>query len=96
MRAFSSVALMLSRGPDPLLTDRGEAQARNTSAAWKAQAAAGAPLPVSFYSSPLTRSSDTLALTWAPVVGVNEDGGPSPVIIEVAPSASYGTLLANS
>lgn len=52
-------------GPDALLTPLGTQQALTMGTAWKNQSAQGAPLPESFYSSPLSRSSDTLALTWA-------------------------------
>jgi broad specificity phosphatase PhoE len=69
-------------GPDARLTPTGEAQARNVSAAWKVQAQAGAPLPSTFYSSPLTRSSDTLRITWESVVGVSQKKGPVPVVLE--------------
>jgi hypothetical protein len=44
---------------------------------------AGAPLPTSWYSSPLTRSSDTLNLTWAwHGVGVGASSKKTPVVLE--------------
>lgn len=69
-------------GPDALLTPTGIAQAQAVSTAWKAQSAAGAPLPSTFYSSPLTRSSDTLNITWTSVVGVGSKKGPQPIVLE--------------
>lgn len=51
-------------GPDALLTPTGEGQARDIAAAWTAQTKAGAPLPTAFYTSPLSRAADTLALTF--------------------------------
>lgn len=68
-------------GPDALLTPTGKQQAANVSAAWKTQAAAGVPLPQSFYSSPFTRSADTLNITWGDFV-LNRPGAPVPVVIE--------------
>jgi broad specificity phosphatase PhoE len=72
-------------GPDAQLTPLGISQAQNASSAWKTQSAAGAPLPESFYSSPLTRSSDTLNITWSSVPGVligNSKHAPVPVVLE--------------
>jgi broad specificity phosphatase PhoE len=51
-------------GPDALLTPTGEDQARAIAAAWTAPARAGVPVPTAFYTSPLTRAADTLALTF--------------------------------
>lgn len=68
-------------GPDALLTPAGIAQAQNLSAAWRAQAAAGAPLPQTFYVSPLTRSADTLNITWGGFV-LGRPGVPPPVVLE--------------
>ena len=71
----------VSWGPDALLTDKGKAQAANVSVAWKAQAKLGVPLPQSFYSSPLSRSMDTLNITWADW-RLKERGIPQPVVLE--------------
>jgi broad specificity phosphatase PhoE len=68
-------------GPDAQLTPKGIAQAQAAGAAWQTQLAAGAPFPNTFYSSPLTRSSDTLNITWAPF-GVGQKKGPVPVVLE--------------
>ncbi|KIP09612.1 hypothetical protein PHLGIDRAFT_67274 [Phlebiopsis gigantea 11061_1 CR5-6] len=68
-------------GPDALLTPNGIQQAQNLSVAWRQQAAAGAPLPQSFYVSPLTRSTDTLNITWGDFV-LNRPGAPVPIIVE--------------
>lgn len=51
-------------GPDPFLTKRGEDQARLMNEAFKAEIAHGLPLPTRLFSSPFTRSAQTLVLTW--------------------------------
>ena len=68
-------------GPDALLTPTGIQQAQNLSVAWRQQATSGAPLPQTFYASPLTRATDTLNITWTDFV-LNQPGAPVPVIIE--------------
>ncbi len=60
----------LQWGPDPLLTPLGVAQATNLSHAWHRELAAGAPAPQAFYSSPLSRSADTLRTTWSPLLNL--------------------------
>lgn len=54
-------------GPDPLLTPLGNQQAKDNSQAWSKQLANGAPRPTAFYSSPFTRSCETLVGTWKDV-----------------------------
>ncbi|EGV61817.1 putative phosphoglycerate mutase pmu1 [Yamadazyma tenuis] len=49
--------------PDPRLTRLGEAQGRENHAVWRAQLAAGCPLPTRYVASPLQRSCNTLLLT---------------------------------
>ncbi|PWN48831.1 hypothetical protein IE53DRAFT_175965 [Violaceomyces palustris] len=57
-------------GPDPNLTAVGIGQAQDAHRAWKEQVKKSkegsdhAPLPSRLYSSPLTRSADTLRYTW--------------------------------
>ncbi|KAK6456858.1 phosphomutase [Scheffersomyces xylosifermentans] len=51
-------------GPDAKLTDLGKAQAKENCQVWSSQLSKGAPLPSKFYVSPLSRSIDTLQLTW--------------------------------
>ena len=51
-------------GPDALLTPNGIAQAERAHNAWLANVAAGAPMPQSFLSSPLSRAASTLNITW--------------------------------
>ncbi|GMM32697.1 putative phosphomutase [Saccharomycopsis crataegensis] len=55
-------------GPDPFLTPLGIEQAEGNNSAWKQQLAKGAPIPSAFYSSPFTRSIETLIHTWDGVV----------------------------
>lgn len=70
----------LAWGPDALLTPLGEGQAAAANAGWKEQLKDGAPLPQSFYSSPLRRSASTLNITWHDIAlggaaGVAAGGG---------------------
>ncbi|ORY73408.1 histidine phosphatase superfamily [Leucosporidium creatinivorum] len=55
-------------GPDPLLTPLGEQQARAVNEAWKEEIKDGVPLPMSLYSSPLSRSARTLEITWEDIL----------------------------
>lgn len=47
-------------GPDPSLTERGLGEAAIAAKAWPRELALGAPLPQSWYSSPLSRSASTM------------------------------------
>ena len=51
-------------GPDSALTERGLKEAGIAAAAWPRELALGAPLPGSWYSSPLSRSASTMEITW--------------------------------
>lgn len=51
-------------GPDPFLTERGEAQAKLMNDAFSKEIALGLPLPTRLFSSPFTRSAQTLVITW--------------------------------
>lgn len=51
-------------GPDPELTSRGHEQAAENRTFWLQQLGRGAPIPTKFYVSPLSRSINTLELTW--------------------------------
>ncbi|ODV92527.1 hypothetical protein CANCADRAFT_20709, partial [Tortispora caseinolytica NRRL Y-17796] len=51
-------------GPDAMLTDKGIDQAKYAGEVWENELRKGAPIPQSFYSSPLSRSADTLRYTW--------------------------------
>lgn len=62
--------------PDPMLTELGINQAKENNAAWKQEVQLGAPIPQSFYVSPLQRSSWTCVLTWE---GITE---PRPLVTE--------------
>lgn len=55
-------------GPDPLLTPLGERQAARVNSVWKRELGDGAPLPQSFYSSPLSRAASTLEITWSDIL----------------------------
>ena len=68
---------------DALLTAQGEQEARIANAAWKTQIAAGAPVPGSFYTSPMRRSASTLQITWNDITLDTKDALPEPVIKEV-------------
>ncbi|GME77053.1 unnamed protein product [Ambrosiozyma monospora] len=55
----------LKWGPDPFLTKKGEAQADLLNRQWRNQITEnGAPIPTKFFSSPFTRSIQTLIRTW--------------------------------
>ncbi|CED82588.1 Predicted phosphoglycerate mutase [Phaffia rhodozyma] len=51
-------------GPDAHLTPAGILQAEAVNAAWKNESKWDIPLPQVLYSSPMTRSMDTLNITW--------------------------------
>ncbi|CAH2350535.1 probable phosphoglycerate mutase Pmu1p [[Candida] railenensis] len=56
-------------GPDAELTQKGRGQAKDNWREWERQIkGANAPIPTKFYSSPLSRSIDTLILTWEKIV----------------------------
>jgi len=51
-------------GPDALLTPTGVQQAEDAHNKWLDEIPSGIPVPTVFYSSPLTRASRTLEITW--------------------------------
>jgi len=51
--------------PDPHLTEQGLAEAEIARKGWVRELNLGAPLPQSFYSSPLSRSASTMQITWS-------------------------------
>lgn len=59
-------------GPDPFLTSRGEEQARLMHRAFSSEISHGLPLPTKLFSSPFTRSAQTLLLTWNDIL-VSQD-----------------------
>ncbi|OCB91127.1 phosphoglycerate mutase [Sanghuangporus baumii] len=68
-------------GPDPLLTDLGEEQARDANAVWFQERAAGLPSPDRLYCSPMTRALRTCELTFANLVDFSDQ---HPLILENA------------
>jgi len=54
----------LTWGPDPTLTPFGEEQALALNRIWLKEMADGIPIPQSYYCSPLTRSAQTLVLSY--------------------------------
>ena len=67
---------------DSELTEQGKQEARYANAAWKTQIEKGAPLPQSYYSSPLQRSANTLSITWCDIT-LDKPNPPRPLIKEV-------------
>lgn len=65
-------------GPDPVLTELGENQAKENNRAWKEQLSKGAPVPSRFIVSPLQRSCNTLLITWNDIF----PKGAQPLIVE--------------
>lgn len=61
-------------GPDPELTELGQAQARDNRDGWKQviDAVGTRVVPHKFYLLPLRRSADTLVLTWGDLVDFHE------------------------
>lgn len=55
-------------GPDPELTELGESQALAVQAGWKQQLADGAPKPEKWLCSPLTRTADTMRLSFGDIL----------------------------
>lgn len=70
-------------GPDPFLTELGENQARENNKAWKQQILKGAPIPSKFYSSPFTRSCQTLVNTWLDITLTESAAPKKPLIKEL-------------
>ncbi|KZP29808.1 phosphoglycerate mutase-like protein [Athelia psychrophila] len=66
-------------GPDALLSDVGEQQARDVHAAWEVEISNGVPLPGKVYTSPLTRAMQTNAITFE---GLYSGPAPTTVILE--------------
>lgn len=66
-------------GPDPMLTEKGIAQAKQNHDAWKDEIEVhGAPMPSKFYVSPLQRSLWTCVYTWEGL----RPATVSPVVVE--------------
>jgi len=59
-------------GPDALLTPLGVQQAEAAHNKWLGEISSGIPIPTVFYSSPLTRASRTLEITWTDIILPNE------------------------
>jgi len=55
-------------GPDAELTPLGEAQALAVQEGWKVNLAAGAPKPETFWVSPLTRTAETMRLSFGKIL----------------------------
>ncbi|KZP29798.1 phosphoglycerate mutase-like protein [Athelia psychrophila] len=66
-------------GPDPLLTDVGEEQAKEAHAAWAAEIPSGALLPEKLYTSPMTRAMHTNDITFE---GLYAGSRPTVTIVE--------------
>ncbi|KAL7268420.1 putative phosphoglycerate mutase pmu1 [Rhizina undulata] len=65
-------------GPDAKLTEKGITEAERTAAAWKSQHQDGIPLPQVHYVSPLSRSLQTMVITWEDIAL----DPPKPTVIE--------------
>lgn len=65
-------------GPDSNLTPLGVSQAHAVNEALKRESREGFPVPLSHYSSPLSRSASTLEISWNDV----SDEGVRPVFKE--------------
>lgn len=59
-------------GPDPNLTSLGEGQAKENYKQWQLELDNGCELPTQWFVSPLSRSIDTLTLTWENIVNMHE------------------------
>jgi len=59
-------------GPDALLTPVGVQQAQAVHDKWLSEIPSGIPVPTVFYSSPLTRASRTLEITWTDITLPNK------------------------
>lgn len=60
-------------GPDPSLTPLGHEQTKAVGAAWKREAAAGAPVDkIRFFTSPLQRTCQTMINSWGDMLGPPE------------------------
>lgn len=55
-------------GPDPELTELGEQQALAVQEGWKSALAAGGPRPEKWLCSPLTRTADTMRLSFGDII----------------------------
>lgn len=60
-------------GPDPELTDLGVLQAVENNTVWKEQLQKGCKLPTKWFSSPFTRSVDTLIHTWKDIIDLEKE-----------------------
>ena len=66
-------------GPDPELTPLGHEQTKAVGAAWKREAAAGAPVDkIRFFTSPLQRTCQTMINSWGDMLGPPETWEVSP------------------
>ncbi|CAK7902609.1 hypothetical protein CAAN1_07S03598 [[Candida] anglica] len=75
---------------DAELTDKGIGQAKNLSIAWQDQLAHNsAPLPQSYYVSPLRRTCQTFNYTWAPITNYSDVEKYAPTVKELA-RETYG------
>jgi len=63
-------------GPDPALTPKGISEAKIVNAAWKKELPDGMPMPDRWFSSPFSRSANTLKITFEDIAQ------PKPVILE--------------
>ncbi|ODV62576.1 putative phosphomutase [Ascoidea rubescens DSM 1968] len=73
----------LTWAPDPFLTPIGKSQAKSNNKAWLDQINNhNCPTPQAFYSSPFTRSCQTLIGTWENIVDLKNDSTCNPLIKE--------------
>ncbi|KAF8468813.1 phosphoglycerate mutase family protein [Kalaharituber pfeilii] len=70
-----------NRWDDAKVTPSGILEAEKANLAWKQQLKYGAPLPQSFYSSPLSRAAETLEITWRDIT-LNKRNYVKPIIKE--------------
>lgn len=59
-------------GPDPELTELGQNQAKENYKQWQIELKNGCKLPTRWFVSPLSRSIDTLTITWEKIVDLHE------------------------
>lgn len=74
--------------PDPQLTPKGEAQAKENHDLWQKQLGEGAPVPQRFFVSPLQRLCQTFSLTWQGLLDPN-----TPVVIDELLRETIGVNL---
>ncbi|CAH6723158.1 probable phosphoglycerate mutase Pmu1p [[Candida] jaroonii] len=66
-------------GPDPKLTELGINQAIENGKAWEKQLRNGCEIPTKWFTSPMSRSIDTMVHTWEKIVDLKEK---KPLIME--------------